>query len=74
MPILVMKYIFSNIQKQAPWIVKPVVNAIFDKVNALFLGPNIRTHLTFLEGELGKRKWLAGERYSGADIQVNLFV
>lgn len=70
MPILVMKYIFGNIQKQAPWIVKPVVNAICDKFNALYLAPNIRTHLDFLEGELTKRKWLAGEDYSGADIQV----
>ena len=72
MPILVMKYIFANLQQQAPWIVKPVVNAICNKFNALYLGPNIRVHLDFLEGELGKRKWLAGDQFSGADIQVVL--
>lgn len=70
MPILVMKYIFSNLQKQAPWIVKPIVNAICNKVNELYLGPNIKLHMDFLESELGKRKWLAGEEFSGADIQV----
>lgn len=70
MPILVMKYIFSNIQKQSPWIIKLVVNGICDKINALYLGPNIKTHLDFLEGELRQKKWLAGEEYSGADIQV----
>ena len=72
MPILVMKYIFSNLQKQAPWIIKPIVNGICNKINELYLGPNIRVHLDFLEAELGKRKWLAGDQFSGADIQVVL--
>lgn len=73
MPILVMKYVFLNLQKQSPWIIKPIVNGICDKINALYLGPNIKLHLDFLEGELGKRKWLAGEQFSGADIQVTSF-
>jgi glutathione S-transferase len=68
-----MKYVFLNLQKQSPWIVKPVVNGICNKIDALFLGPNIKTHLDFLEGELGQRKWLAGEQFSGADIQVIFF-
>ena len=71
MPILVMKFIFGNLQKQSPWVIKPIVNGICNKINDLYLGPNIRLHLDFLEGELGKRKWLAGEEFSGADIQVN---
>lgn len=70
MPILVMKYIFQNLQQQAPWIIKPIVNGICKKIDELYLGPNMNTHLSFLEGELGKRKWLAGEQFSGADIQV----
>lgn len=74
MPILVMKYVFLNLQKQAPWIVKPVVNGICSKIDALYLGPNIRTHLDFLDKELGKRTWLAGEHFSGADIQVREYL
>lgn len=72
MPILVTKYLFNNIQKGAPWIIKPVVNGICAKMNELYLGPNIRLHLDFLEGELSKRKWLAGDEFSGADIQVKI--
>jgi glutathione S-transferase len=72
MPILVMKYVFSNLQQQAPWIVKPVVNGICNKINQLYIGPNMKVHLDFLEGELGKRQWLAGDDFSGADIQVCL--
>ncbi|UJR27128.1 hypothetical protein I4U23_008427 [Adineta vaga] len=74
MPILVMKYVFSNLQKQAPWLIKPVVNGICNKINELYLGPNIQTHLDFLEGELRQRKWLAGEQFSGADIQASFAV
>lgn len=74
MPILVTKYIFSNLQQQAPFIIKPIVNGICNKINQLFIGPNIATHLKFLEGELGKRKWLAGPEFTGADIQVRFFV
>jgi glutathione S-transferase len=70
MPILVMKYVFSNLAKQAPWIIKPVVNGICSKMDEVFLGPNIRSHLDFLEGELKQRQWLAGNQFSGADIQV----
>jgi len=71
MPILVMKYIFSNLQKQSPWIIKPIVNGICTKINDLYLGPNAQTHVDFLEGELANRKWLAGEEFSGADIQAS---
>jgi len=71
MPILVMKYVFLNIQKQAPWIVKPIVNSICNKIDGFYLGPNIKTHIGFLEGELAQRKWLAGEQFSGADIQAS---
>lgn len=70
MPILVMKYVFLNIQRVSPWIVKPIVNGICSKIDGLYLGPNIKLHLDFLEGELQQRTWLAGEQFSGADIQV----
>ncbi|CAF3752418.1 unnamed protein product [Rotaria sordida] len=70
MSILVMKYVFLTIQKQAPWIVKPIVNGICNKLDALYLRPNMKTHMDFLESELGQRKWLAGEQFSGADIQA----
>jgi len=71
MPILVMKFVFLNLQKQAPWIVKPIVNGICNKIDTLYLGPNTKTHLDFLEGELAQRTWLAGEQFSGADIQAS---
>lgn len=73
MPILVMKFVFLNLQQNAPWIIRPIVNGICSKIDALYLGPNIRTHFDFIESELGQRSWLAGEQFSGADIQVIKF-
>lgn len=72
MPILVMKFVFLNLQKFSPWIIKPIVNGICNKIDGLYLGPNIKLHLDFLDGELQRRAWLAGEEFSGADIQVIL--
>lgn len=74
MPILVMKFIFMNLQKMSPWIIKPIVNGICNKIDGLYLGPNIRLHLDFLEGELKQRTWLAGEQFSGADVQASFAV
>jgi glutathione S-transferase len=39
-------------------------------MNTLFLEPNTRSHLDFLEGESEQRQYLAGNQFSDADIQV----
>jgi glutathione S-transferase len=65
MPVLVMKYVFNNLQKQAPWIIKPIANGICNKMNTLRLRPNVRSNLDFLESELGQRRWLAVNQLSG---------
>lgn len=33
--------------------------------------PHIAQHLDFLEGELGKSAWFAGDEFTGADIQLS---
>ena len=33
--------------------------------------PNIKTHLDFMEAELGKSEWFAGDDFSAADIQMS---
>ena len=70
MSMLVMKYLFSIISSQTPWIIRLVVSGIFNKVDEVFLGPTLQSHIDFLEAELGKRRWLAGDDFSGADVQV----
>jgi glutathione S-transferase len=72
MPLLVMKLVFSRLKTvKAPFFVKPVIKAIVGKVNATFLDPQLRLHLGFLEGELTKSAWFAGEEFSAADVQMS---
>jgi glutathione S-transferase len=72
MPPLVMKLIFDKIESNPmPFFAKPIARAISGKVKSTFITPNIETHLDFMESELGKSRWFAGEGFSGADIQMS---
>ena len=70
MPPLVMKLVFNQVEK-APLLVRPIAKAISAKVNAAFILPNLKTHLDFLEAELAKAPWFAGDAFSAADIQMS---
>jgi glutathione S-transferase len=72
MPPLLMKLVFDKIASTpVPFFVKPVVKAIVGKVMDGFVGPQIKTHLDFLEGELARRPWFAGKEFSAADVQMS---
>ena len=40
-------------------------------VKAKFGTPRLDEHLDFIEAELGKSTWFAGEKLTGADIQMS---
>ena len=40
-------------------------------MKAAFINPQLKTHLDYMEGELGKFTWFAGKEFSGADIQMS---
>jgi len=72
MPPLLLKLIFDRIESsKMPFFVKPVARMIAGKAKAGFVTPNLRTHLDFMEGELGKGEWFAGPDFTGADIQMS---
>jgi glutathione S-transferase len=72
MPPLLLKLIFDKIEStKMPFFVKPIAKGIAAKAKAGFITPNIKTHLDFMEGELGKGEWFAGNEFTGADIQMS---
>lgn len=71
MPLLVMKLIFSVIPRRSPAIIRPIAKAIVANVEKNFLGPNLRTHLDYIESELSKSTWFAGEEITAADVQMS---
>ena len=72
MPPLLMKLVFDRIEKsKMPFFAKPIARSIAAKAKAGFVTPNITSHLDFMEGELGKSEWFAGDAFTGADIQMS---
>ncbi|HEX9397804.1 MAG TPA: glutathione S-transferase [Burkholderiales bacterium] len=72
MPPLVMKLVFDRMEKgPMPFFARPIARALAGKVKSAFIQPNIDRHLDFIEAELSKSVWFAGEEFSAADIQMS---
>jgi glutathione S-transferase len=72
MPPLLLKLVFDRVATSpGPFFVRPIARAIAEKVLTTFVQPQIRQHLTFLEGELTQRTWFAGDAFSAADVQMS---
>lgn len=72
MPSLLMSLVFARLRKAPmPFFAKPIARAIADKVMKGYVGPQLRLHLDWMERELGRSSWFAGERFTAADIQMS---
>ena len=72
MPPLLMKLIFDRIAStRMPFFAKPIARGISSKVLSSFVAPNLNRQLDFMEGELGRSAWFAGDHFSAADIQMS---
>ena len=72
MPPLLLKLIFTRIpQAPMPFFVKPIARGISAKVLERMVEPNLKRQLDFMEAELGRSEWFAGEEFSAADIQMS---
>lgn len=69
MPYLLLALVFKRVRK-APWPVRPIAKAIASKVEAIAIKPNLALHAAFLDGELAKSAWFAGDEPTGADVQM----
>ena len=69
---LLMKLVFDRVETSPmPFFAKPIARGIAQKVKSTFILPQIAQHLAYLEGELAKSSWFAGQEFSGADIQIS---
>jgi glutathione S-transferase len=72
MPPLLMKLVFGRIKTaKMPFFAKPIARGIADTVLRTLVDPNLERQLDFMEGELGRSTWFAGEEFSAADIQMS---
>jgi glutathione S-transferase len=72
MPPLLMKLVFQRMaQGPMPALIRPIARRIAERVQSGFVDPQIDLHLTYLEGELAKSSWFAGNDFTAADIQMS---
>lgn len=72
MPPLLLKLIFNQIEKSPmPFFARPIARSIVNRVNSSFIEPQITQHLDYMESEIGKSAWFAGNEFTAADIQIS---
>lgn len=72
MPPLLMRLVFMKMKSAPmPFFIKPVAKMLADKVMNSFVGPNIKTHLAYIETQLEGKTWLCGDQLTGADFQMS---
>ena len=72
MPPLLLKLIFDQIDKSSmPFFVRPIAKSITNRVKSSFIEPQIKQHLDYMESEIGKSTWFAGNEFTAADIQIS---
>ncbi len=54
--------------------VAPVAKVIAAKVNRMIIAPNLKSHQKYMEAELKKSTWFAGEEFTAADVQMSFVV
>ena len=72
MPPLLLKLVFERMKTgPVPFFVRPIVRGIADKVLDMFVDPQLTLHVGYIESELGKSPWFAGDEMTAADIQMS---
>jgi len=69
---LLLKLIFGRMESApAPFFIRPIARAIARKVQATIVDPQLKLHLDYLEGEIGKAPWFVGDEFTAADIMMS---
>jgi len=72
MPPLLLKLVFTRIESAPmPFFVRPIAKRIADTAMTNFINPQLKKHLDYMESELGKSTWFAGEEMTAADVQMS---
>ena len=72
MPPLLLMLVFNRVETAPmPFFVKPIARQIAGRVKSTFIEPQLKLHFDYLESELGKSTWFAGDEMSAADIQMS---
>ncbi len=72
MPPLLLNLVFNRVETAPmPFFIRPIAKQIAGRAKGGFIGPQINLHLDYIEGELGKSQWFAGNELTAADVQMS---
>ncbi|MDH4032039.1 MAG: glutathione S-transferase [Chromatiales bacterium] len=72
MPMMLLKLIFDRLaHPPMPLVMRPAAALIALGVKGKFITPRLKDQLDFIEGELAKSTWFAGDKFTAADIQMS---
>ena len=72
MPPLLLKLVFVRMETApVPFFAKPVARMLAKGAQKAFVDPQLKLHLDYMEGEIGKSEWFAGSEFTAADIQMS---
>jgi glutathione S-transferase len=72
MPLLLLKLIFGRLARPPmPALLRPLAALIGRGMQSKYIDPQLRIHLAFMEAELNKSNWFAGDTFTAADIQMS---
>jgi glutathione S-transferase len=68
---LLMRLIFSLLPARSPALMRPFVRSIAARTQAGYVNPQLKNHFDFIEAELGRSAWFAGDDFSAADVMMS---
>jgi glutathione S-transferase len=68
---LLLKLLFTLMPKRAPALLRPLVRKVSNQALTALVNPQLKQHMAYWEGELGKSQWFAGAEFTAADIQMS---
>jgi glutathione S-transferase len=69
---LLLSLIFRRMpQAPMPFFARPIVRGVAARVMQTFVDPQLRLHFDYMESELARSAWFAGDEFSAADIQMS---
>ena len=69
---LLMKLVFDKVESSPmPFFVKPIAKKISQAVKSSWINQQIKLHLDYMENEISKTGWFAGNEFSAADIMMS---
>jgi glutathione S-transferase len=72
MPPLLLKLVFDRIERgPMPFFARPFARAIAGRAKGWIVQPNLQRNLDFMEAELGRSAWFAGDEFTAADVQMS---